>query len=131
LAIILFAQLAAVLAGNPYRAFSLLGETGVIDNPKRSILNADLRLNPLPHLIEQDLVRPVRLGNKMVQRLVLRTHAHGVGVCRQRFNTLSIYGQHQSMAVIFQTAMAINMPKTFAQKLKIPFEFAKFAHMAP
>src|SRR5258705_11753439 len=72
LAIILLAKLPTILARYADRVLSLLGEAGVIDNPR---LNrpGPFHLWPhhLAHLAEDRLVRPAPLADEVQQRLML------------------------------------------------------------
>lgn len=77
LAIVLLAQLTAVLPRHAHRVPSLPGKPGFIDQYRFGRPRAcDY---PLPHIIthspEQCRVRPRRVSDKMVQTLMLRAHA--------------------------------------------------------
>ena len=49
----------------------------------------------------------------MVQGLVLGTDMPGIGMRRQRFDTLSFNRQHESLAVFDKATLTIRMPQSF------------------
>jgi hypothetical protein len=76
LAIVLLAQLAAVLPGHADRVPTLLGEGGVVDDPiAHWAVPLDRRQHPLAHRGKHGRIVPSRIGHHMVHRLVLGLHS--------------------------------------------------------
>ena len=72
LAIVLLAELAAVLPRHAHRVPPLLCKAGIINDPSLDRAVAlQLRQHHLAHLGQNVLVRPGRLTDKMQQRLML------------------------------------------------------------
>jgi hypothetical protein len=72
LAVVLFAELTAILTRHPDRVPALLGEAGIVNDPGLdgpSTLNG--RQYEVAHFGEHGGIRPGRLTNEMQQRLVL------------------------------------------------------------
>ena len=71
LTIVLLAKLAAILPGDTDRMNALLGETCVVDDPGAyPAAPLDAGENKGSNLPQQVLLRPVGVGDKMVQRLM-------------------------------------------------------------
>jgi len=107
LAIILLAELATVLPRHAYRVPALLGKAGVVDDPGRD------RTERRQHLVaccgQKRLIRPGRLGDEMVQRLVRSTHPLGPDPSRHRLDALALTRQDQAAAVSGERLRAISV----------------------
>jgi hypothetical protein len=98
LAVIVFADLTAVLPGNSHRVLSLFGKTGVIHDPRhhRAILLHGWK--HLPSYLTQHLfVVPGRVRNQVMQRLVHAANIVRSQTCSHWLNALAISGQQQSV----------------------------------
>ena len=86
LAVVLLAQLAAILPRHPHRVRALLGEAGVIDNPvQHRPLPLDCRQHLRPHRGQDRRIVPVRLCHHVVQRLMFdRVLLHKAGMTRRK-----------------------------------------------
>ena len=110
LAVLWLAQLAAILARHPDRVLTLLGKSGVIDDP-----GGDRALSPqggqhrLADRGQHRRVAPRRRCNKVVQRLVQAGHVGWVEARRHRLNALALAGQQQAGAVVENPLFAVGM----------------------
>src|SRR4051812_46111614 len=117
LAVVLLAQLAAVLTRHPDRVSALLRKAGVVDDPGFDRAAAfDERQDQLLYPAENPLVRPRRVGDEMQQRLVL-----GRDPCRRRYrrnrlNALAFARQQQAPAIITQRLSPIRMPDHLGER---------------
>ena len=95
LAVILLAELAAILPGYPDRVPPLLGKAGVVDDPG---FDRPAALDRPPHQLayfgQHRRVRPRRVSNKMEQRLMLRSDLCWCRHRCHRFDTLAL-NRHQ------------------------------------
>ena len=99
LAIVLLAELAAILPGHAHRMRALLGKARVIDDPGLDRpMSLDRRQNHLANFCQHPLVRPAPLADKMQQRLMLRRRRHR----SHRLHALALARQHQALTVIPQ-----------------------------
>jgi len=90
LAVVLLAQLAAILPGHADRVAALLGKSGVVDDPRLDrLVTRDGWQHLLTHPAQHRLIGPRRLSHKVQQRLVLRCGPLRRGHRRQRFDTLA------------------------------------------
>jgi hypothetical protein len=110
LAIGLLAELTAILVVHADRMLALLGERGVVDDPRlnRSAL-LDRRQHHLAHLGQHVLVRPGRVGDKMQQRLVLCRRPRWSRPRRHRLNALAFPRQHQARAIVAQRSRPLHV----------------------
>ena len=103
LAIVLLAELAAILARHSDRMSSFLGKAGVVDDPS---LDRPVRLDGgqrhRPNLGQHRLVRPAALSDKMQKRLVLRRRPLRRRSRRERLHALALAGQQKPSAIITQ-----------------------------
>src|SRR5215470_19033437 len=82
LAIVLLAELSAILPRDTDRVLALLGKTRVVDDPRRNgAVHLNIRDRLRTDALHHRAVRPVSLADEMQQRLVLRC---GSRWCRQR-----------------------------------------------
>src|SRR5262249_62199101 len=120
LTVALFAELPAILLRYTDRVLPLLGAARVIDDPH---LDRPVALHrgqhKLAHLAQHLLVRPLRLADKMQQRLVLRRHTLGRRYSRHWLNALALAGHHQTYAIIPQRCCPIRMPEYARKSLDI------------
>src|SRR5580700_4848495 len=89
----------------------LLGEAGVIDDPR---LDRPMRLErrkyDLAYLGHHLLVRPIRLVDKVEQRLVLGRGSSRRSHCRDRLHALAFTRAHQPNAIDMQRSSTRRMP---------------------
>ena len=111
LAIALSAKLSAVLWGHSHRVLSLLGKAGVIDNPSldRAVRFEAWKHN-LAHLRQHLFVRPIRLADKVQQRLVLGRGPIRRRYCGDRLHALALARAHKPCAIIPQRPPACRVP---------------------
>ena len=100
LAVVLLADLTAILPRDANRVRSLLGDAGVIDHPAAD-RSAPLhnRQHPQTNRGEQRLVGPVCLGHEVMQRLMRCLHASRFDARRHRLDALAGTRQQQAGAV--------------------------------
>jgi len=100
LAIVLFAEPAAILARYANRMLSLFGKACVINDPRldRSV-PFHLRHHHLTHLPKHLSVRPASLADEMQQRLVLSRNALRCRNRRHRLHALALRRQQQADAI--------------------------------
>jgi hypothetical protein len=100
LAIVLFAELAAVLRRHADGMDALIGKPGVVDDPDaHASALFDRRENEARHLPQQRFVRPFGVGDEMMQRLIRRLNAPRLHPRRHRFDALAIAGKNETGAV--------------------------------
>ena len=114
LAVGLFAKLTTILMGHADRMFSLLGTSCVIDdrNFDRPV-PLDQGLNFFANLVQDIRVGPLRLTNKMQQRLMLWLYPCRSRDRRQRLHALAAGRYDQSSAVIQKLLFATLAAKDF------------------
>ncbi len=118
LAVVLLADLPAVLTRHPHRMMALLAERRVVDDPRLDRpMRLDRRQHQLAHLGQHHLVRPRRLADEVHQRLMLGRHPRGRRHRRQRLHALALHRQHQPRAVVAKRAYPVGVadhaPQTF------------------
>ena len=120
LTVVLLADRATVLARDPDRVPALLGKACIINHtgPDRP-MPLDLRQDLGPYEREESLVRPVGIGNEMVERLMSSLNPSRLQPGRHRFDALALARQDQPGAVGFQGRHTINMTKSLRQVLDI------------
>jgi hypothetical protein len=100
LAVVLLAQLPAVLPGDTDRVPALLREGGVVHDPvAHRAVPLDRGQYPLAHRPEQRRIVPLGLGHDVVQRLVLGLHPLRRDPRRHGLHALALARQQQSRAV--------------------------------
>jgi hypothetical protein len=105
LAVILLAELAAILPCHANRVLALLRKAGVVDDPRfNRPLTLDRRQHHLAHLGQNPRVRPGRVADEMQQRLMLRCRPPRRGNRRHRLNALALARHDQAEAIISQRA---------------------------
>ena len=112
LTIVLLAKLTAILPGDPHRMNALLGESRVVDNPGAYLAALlDGRKDKGSNPPQQILLRPVGVGDKMVQRLMRALDAAGFDAGRYRLNALSIAGKNEPRTVGAKWRPPIRVPQ--------------------
>jgi len=120
LTVVLFAELAAILPPHPDRVRSLLGEGGVVDDPRFDRpVTFNRRQHLLPHLGQNLLIRPCGLADEMQKRLMLRSRPLRSRNRRHRFHALALARHHQAHAIIPQRAGSVRVAKHAHQPLDI------------
>ena len=122
LAVVLVAQLAAVLAGHPHRVLSFLRETCVVHDAVAPVLQPEHRLYPIAHGTQHRAVRPLRLGNEVVQRLMARAHVQRIQSGRHGLDALARQRQHQAGAVPAQPVVPVRMTQPLTQAGHVAIE---------
>jgi transposase len=101
LAVVLLAQLTAILSCHTNRVAAFLGEPRVVDNPGLDrLVTGDRWQNTFAHTPQHRLIRPWRLRHKVQQRLVLRRGSLRRGHRRQRFDALAALRRQQSNTIV-------------------------------
>ncbi len=120
LAVILFANLATVLACDPDRVPALLGKTCIINHPGQDPpMPLDLGQDLGSHERQESLVGPVCLSDEMVERLMGRLNPSGFEPGCHRFDALALARQDQPGAVGLQRRRTISMTQSPRQGLNI------------
>src|ERR671916_956727 len=120
LAVVLFAELAAILTRYPDRMAAFLRKAGVVDDPgfDRAVAFDD-RQGELLDSAENPLVRPRRVGDEMQQQLVLGRDPRRRRYRRDRLDALALARQQQASAIITQWRGPIRMPNHLRERLDI------------
>jgi hypothetical protein len=123
LAIVLLAELPAILPRHADRLRALLGVAGVVDDPgvDRAVL-LDGWQHLAAHRGQHRLVRPVRLGDQMMQRLLRRLHPLRLQPGRHRLDALALTRQQQPGAVGLERRGAISVAEFRNQRIEIGVE---------
>jgi hypothetical protein len=120
LAVVLLAELTAILPGHPNRMPPLLGKARVIDDPGFDPpATLDRRQHELAHPGQHRSVRPWCIAHKMQQGLMLRGDLRRCCHCRHRLDTLALDRHQQSQAVIAHRLLSIGMAQRRAEHLDI------------
>src|SRR3954466_5669265 len=120
LAIVLLAELTAILARHPHRVPALLGEAGIIDDPGLDGPGAlDPRQDQVAHLGEHGRIGPRRLSHEMQQRLVLGGDPGRSCHRGHRFYALARGRHEQARAVVAQRCGPIGVADGTGQRLDI------------
>jgi hypothetical protein len=120
LAVVLLAELTAILPGHPNRMPPLLGKARVIDDPGFDPpATLDRRQHELAHPGQHRSVRPWCIAHKMQQGLMLRGDLRRCCHCRHRLDTLALDRHQQSQAVIAHRLLSIGMAQRRAERLDI------------
>ena len=120
LTIVLLAKLTAILPGDAHRMNALLGESRVVDDPgayPAALL--DGRNNKGSNPPQQILLRPVGVGDKMVQRLMRALDAVGFDAGRYRFDALTIAGENEPRTVGAKWRPPIRVPQARRDMLNV------------
>ena len=121
LAIVLLAELAAILPRHAHRVPALLRKAGIVDDPRLDrAVPLDLRQRPLAHLGQNLLVRPGRLPDKMQKRLMLRRRPLGRRDRRHRLHTLALARHHQPDAIVPQRTRPISVTDHARKRRHVP-----------
>ena len=120
LAVVLLAELAAILPCHADRMLALLGKAGVVDDPgaDRS-LPLERRQHLAPHHRQHRRVRPIRLRHEVMQRLMRRLHATGRNPRRHRLDALALARQQQPRAIGLQRRLPVSVAERRRQGLDI------------
>jgi len=128
LAIVLLAELAAILPRYPDRMPALLRKPGIVDDPRLDRPAAfNGRQHQVAHPGQYPLVRPRRVADEMQQRLVLRRHPGGRRQRRHRLDALALSRHQQPEAVIVQRRRPVSM----ADHLNKPLDIDRKARFTP
>ena len=136
LAIVLLAELTAILPRNAHRMPPLLGKARVVDDPCRDrAVPLDLRQNHLAHLGQHPLVRPPACAHEMQQRLMLGRHPRRSRDRRHRLHAFPFARHHQARAIIPQRTFPIPVADYAHKPLDISIEprsaVISQAHLSP
>ena len=107
---------------------TLLGKTAVVDDPPAAVAEVHQRHDPLAHAQQHLLVRPVRVGYEMVQRLVPRAHPQRIHVRGHRLHALARQRRHQPGAVPTQTGVPVCVAQAFTEMAHVPLEIFQVFH---
>ena len=122
LAVVLLAQLAAVLPRNADRMLALLGKAGVVHDPGLDRPAAlQRRQDKVPHLGQNPIVRPWRVRHEVQQRLPGRNPIRSDSHC-QRLYALAVERQQKAVAVALKQLDTIRVPDHLAQRRDIAFQ---------
>ena len=118
LAVVLLAQLAAVLPGDPDRVLALLRKAGIVNDQRlrwcRTTLDPLKRVTA--HSIKHRLIRPRCIGYKVMQTLVFRAHPVRRQMRRHGLNALAPDRQHQPRAVATKWLDTISVPQRLSHQ---------------
>ena len=120
LAVVLFAELAAILPRHADRMPALLGEAGVVDDPGPDWpLPLKTRQHLRLHHRQHGVIRPIRLRHEVMQRLMRRLHATGLHPRRHRLDTLALAGQQKALAIRLQRRHPVGVADPRRNRLHI------------
>src|SRR6202034_3265956 len=123
LAVVLLAQLAAILPGYTDRVAALLRKPGVIDDPGLDwFVSGDRWQHSLTHTGQHRLIRPGCLRHKMQQRLVLRRSSLRRSHCRQWFDALATLGGQQPDTIVLEWSDPVGMAQHRRQVCRVGAE---------
>ena len=121
LAVVLLAQLAAILPGNANRMPTLLGKARIVNDPR---LERPVPFNRRQHAradnVQDGLIAPVGLGDEVMQRLMGRLNALRGDAGGHRLDTLALAGQQQPRAVGVHRFAPIGMAEHPRNRSQIP-----------
>jgi hypothetical protein len=110
LAVVLLAQLAAVLPGYTHRVAAFLRKARVIHDPALDrFVSSDRWQHALTYAAQYRLIRPGCLRHQMQQRLVLRGGSLRRGHRRQWFHALSTLRRQQPDTVVLKRSDPVSM----------------------
>ena len=118
LAIVLLAELAAILPRYSNRMLAFLRKACVIDDKSfdRAVLFEDGK-RQLPNLAQNSLIGPARFPHEMQKRLMLRRHPRRSRDRGQRLNALALAAGKKARAVIAKRSHPVAMADNFVQTL--------------
>ena len=90
-----------------------------------------MRDHPLRHAIEQLLVAPLGLGDKVMQGLVPGAGAQRIDAGGHGFDALARQGQHQAGAIPGQSCVTVGMAQPFGQVSHVSIELLGYVHRTP
>ncbi len=132
LAVVLFAQLAAVLARHADRMPSLLGKARVVHDPGLDrAARRQRRQHRGPHRRKKRLRRPRRLTDEVQQRLVLRAHRPRCKTRRHRLHALAPAGKQKPGAIVSERLLSILVPEMPAELVDIAVKASRKRAIAP
>ena len=121
LAVVLLAQLAAILPRHADRVAALLGKAGVVDDPRLDrFVTRDGWQDTFAHTAQHRLIGPRRLGHKVQQRLVLRRGSLRRGHCRQWFDALAALRRQQPNTVVRERPHTVGVSQHRCQTCCVP-----------
>ena len=132
LAVVLFAQLPAVLARDTDRVRPLLRKAGVIDQQRLRLSGArrDLLQHIVAHRRQHRVVGPRRIGHEMMQALMLGTHPRRRQMRRHRLDTLPLHRQQQPRAVAAKRLHPIGVTQLLRNQRHVLLEsFGRSPHL--
>src|SRR5712691_11196632 len=120
LAVVLFAQDAAVLPGHAHRVLAFLGKPGVIHDPRGHGAMPDHRRQyPRARDAQHRRGMPGRIGDEVVHRLVAGANMPWIDARRHRLDALALPRQAQAGDVRAQRLMAIPVAEGGGETLHI------------
>ena len=123
LAVVLLAELPAVLPRDADRMAALLRKACVVDDPcADGTMPLDARQHHLAHLGEHLLVRPLSLADEMQQRLMLRRRSLRRRHRRHRLHALPLRRQQQTDAVVVQRSHPVGMADHAGKTVDVRFQ---------
>jgi hypothetical protein len=135
LAVVLLAQLTAVLPRDPDRVLTLLWKAGIVNNQRlrRTRAPADSLKGITAHRIKHRFVRPWRVSHKVMQPLVFRAHPARRQMRRHRLDALTLNRQHQPGAVATKRFDTVGVPKRLRNQRHVflkplPWDFHRLPH---
>ena len=116
LAIVLLAELTAILPRHAHGMAALLWKACIIDDPgfNLPVLFEDGK-RELANLAQNGLIGPGRLAHEMQKRLMLRRNPRRRRNCGQRLNALALAAGKQARTVIVQRPYPVAMADNFVQ----------------
>ncbi len=112
LTIVLLAKLTAILPSDADRMNALLGKSRVVDNPGAyPAAPFDGRKNKGSNASQQILLRPVGVGDKMVQRLMCALDPARLDAGRYRLDAFSLAGKNEPHTVGAKRRTPIRVPQ--------------------
>src|SRR5689334_1011453 len=120
LAIVLLAELSAILPRDADRVLALLGKTRVVDDPRRNgAVHLNIRDRLCTNALHYGLVRPISLADKMQQRLVLCCRSRRRRQCCYGLDALALRRQQQARAIADHCRNTPSVPQHAGQIGKI------------
>ncbi len=131
LAIVLLAQLTAILASNPNRVLALLRKAGVVDDPRLDRPMALDHRQQLPlNRGQQSPIGPVGLGHEVVQGLMRGAHLGRIDTRRNRLDALTFQRQQEPRRVLTKRRLTIGVTKRCRKPLRVGVKSLARCHLS-